>query len=285
MDLRSTSKHQSAPPLSAAPLRKVARTSQRGFLGAPRPNRTAISTLIVGALLLTALVVWVAFFRAVRVPVAAVESNLPEQVFGLGVVGSRIQSNVGFKVPGVLVALYADQGYRVKAGQVLAQLDARDVEAQLAVARAGVVQAQANIEKANADVASATVTFRNVGYVSERDHRLVKKGTVSVEQTQTDEANLRVAAANVQVAKSEIGVAQAALKSAQAQVAYEQATLDYYTLRAPYDAFIVSRNLELGTMPNPGQSVFTLVDGPRFGCKAMWTNGWPGISASVNPRK
>ena len=41
---------------------------------------------------------------------------------------------------------------------------------------------------------------------------------------------------------------------------YAQAVLDNYTLRAPYDALVVARNLQLGSMPVPGQTVFTLVD-------------------------
>jgi multidrug resistance efflux pump len=44
----------------------------------------------------------------------------------------------------------------VPGGTVLARLDARDVAAQLAVAKAGVVQAEANLTKADADVASAS---------------------------------------------------------------------------------------------------------------------------------
>ena len=68
-----------------------------------------------------------------------------------------------------------------------------------------------------------------------------------------------MATANLASAKSGVAVAEASLQSAEAQEAFEQATLANYSLYAPYDAWIVSRNLELGSMPNPGQSVFTLV--------------------------
>jgi HlyD family secretion protein len=44
------------------------------------------------------------------VSVAPVQTNVKEQVFGLGTVGARVRSNVGFKVAGVLGALDADQG-------------------------------------------------------------------------------------------------------------------------------------------------------------------------------
>jgi HlyD family secretion protein len=48
--------------------------------------------------------------------------------------------------------------------------------------------------------------------------------------------------------------------AAEAQVTYARAVLDNNTLRAPYDAMVVSRNLQLGSMPVPGQAIFTLVD-------------------------
>jgi HlyD family secretion protein len=198
-------------------------------------------------------------FSPISVAVAPVQSNVPEQVFGLGTVGARMQSNVGFKVPGVLIALNADQGDRVTAGTVLAKLDARDIEAQLAATKAGVAQARANIDKAKADVASAAATLANNQAISARRTTLAKNGFASQEEAQTNEAAVRVASAALGSAKSGVGVAEAALGAAEAQEAFEQATLENYTLRAPYDAWVVSRNLELGSMPNPGQAVFTLV--------------------------
>jgi HlyD family secretion protein len=202
---------------------------------------------------------WIMFFREVTVTAAPLETNVREQVFGLGTVGARVQSNVGFKVAGVLVALNADQGDLVRAGQALAGLDARDIEAQVAVMTAGVAQARANVEKAKADVASAVANLDNAKAISARRSSLAKTGFASTEEAQTNEAAVRVAAANLASAQSGVAVAEAALQSAEAQKAFEEATLANYTLYAPYDAWVVSRDLELGSMPNPGQPVFTLV--------------------------
>ena len=212
---------------------------------------------------------WQALLRPITVSVAPVASNVHEQVFGLGTVGARVQSNVGFKVAGVLAALYADQGDRVKAGQVLARLDARDVAAQLALAKAGVAQARASLEKAKADVASIAANLANAKAIAGRRAALVGKGFATVEETQTTDALARVAAGNLASAQAGVLVAEAALKSAEAQEAFEAATLANYTLSAPYDAWIVSRNLELGSAVNPGQSVFTLVES-----HSVWALGY-----------
>jgi HlyD family secretion protein len=216
-------------------------------------------SLILVALASAGFLLWSTRFSPVTVLIAPAQSEVREQVFGLGTVGARVQSNVGFKLAGVLVALNADQGDRVRAGQPLARLDARDIEAQVVVAEAGAAQARANIEKAKADVASATANLANAKAISARRVSLVKQGLASLEETQTDEAAVRVAAANLAAARSGVAVAEAALRSAEAQQAFEQATLANYSLYAPYDAWVISRNMELGSTPNPGQSVFTLV--------------------------
>src|SRR5579863_6720890 len=122
---------------AARPLAKGRRWRRAGWL--------ALAVMVLG---LAGTVSWIEFFRPVTVDVAPLETNVREQVFGLGTVGARVQSNVGFKVAGVLVALNADQGDLVRAGQALAGLDAHDIEAQVAVMKAGVAQARANVEKA-----------------------------------------------------------------------------------------------------------------------------------------
>ena len=258
----SMSSHSFTTSRTIEPPAQAPRAAVHGVISGDksRRGRTALfALLIVAAAILGGLPIWWAYFSPVAVSVAPIAADVREQVFGLGTVGARVQSNIGFKVAGVLVALKADQGDRVKAGQLLAQLDAHDIEAQLAVANAGVTQASANIDKAKSDVVSAEATLENAQAVSARRNSLVEKGFASVEEAQTNEAGKRVATANLASAKSGVAVAEAALKSAEAQEAFEQATLANYSLYAPYDGWIVSRNLELGSMPNPGQSVFTLV--------------------------
>ncbi|MDA8384227.1 MAG: efflux RND transporter periplasmic adaptor subunit [Betaproteobacteria bacterium] len=228
----------------------------------PRPpaRRRLIWVAAIGiAIVIGGVLVWHAFFHTVTVSLAPTRSNVREQVFGLGEVGARVQSNVGFKVAGVLAQLDVDEGDRVHAGQVLARLDAKDVEAQVAVAQANIAQAQANIHKARADVTSAAANLTKVSGVSKRDRQLIQSGLVSTEQDQADEAAVQVAAANLAVAHSALTQAVAALRSARAQEAFEKATLANYTIHAPFDGWVISRNLELGDAVTQGQSVFTLV--------------------------
>ena len=237
----------------------------------PRPPSRTLLWLVVIIVLAGggALGYWTTRFQPLTVQVAPAAGPLSLQVFGLGTVSARVQSNVGFKVAGVLVALNADAGDHVPTGAVLARLDARDVEAQLGVAKAGVAQAEANLLKANADVASAGASLANAEAISARRAILVRSGVASQEEAQTTAALMRVARANQQVANSEVAAGNAALNVARAQQDFAAATLDNYTLRAPYDAWVVARNQQLGSMPVPGQGVFTLVD-PR----TIWVLGY-----------
>src|SRR6185312_3228500 len=205
---------------------------------------------------------WATSYRPLTVQVAPAAATLPVQVFGLGTVGARVQSNVAFKVAGVLVELNGDAGDRVPTGAVLARLDARDAAAQLAIAAAGVAQAEASLAKSRADVGSVSANLANAEAVSTRRATLARAGIASQEEAQTTAAAMRVGRANLQVALSSVAVADAALAAAHAQRDFAAVTLDNATLRAPYDALVVARNLQLGSMPVPGQAVFTLVD-PR----------------------
>lgn len=212
---------------------------------------------------------WRSYSRPITVEVATVQESVAEQVFGLGTIGADVQSAVGFKVAGVISEINANEGDHVKAGQILARLDARDVAAQVAAAEAGVQQARAAIDKADADVTNADTSLANAMAIAARREALVTQGFASIEETQNDVTAERVAEANLRVAKIEVETARAGLAGALAQEAFEQATLDSYTLRAPYDAWIVARNLNLGASVVPGQAVFTLVD-PR----TIWAVGY-----------
>ena len=249
-----------SPHPGAQPHVDIAGSRLGAWFRPPSWQKALLLAAIILGLAGAAFWTWSNFLRPIEVQTATRQTDVRQQVFGLGTVGARVVSNIGFKVAGVLVDLKADHGDHVRAGAVLARLDARDVEAQLAVAKAGVSQAEANIAKANADVESAQANLTNAQAVSARRAELARSGYASKEEAQNTEAAMRVARANVDVAGSEIGVARATLEAAQAQLSFNEATLDNYTLRAPYDALVVSRNLQLGSMPVPGQAVFNLVD-------------------------
>ena len=197
----------------------------------PSGRMIILAALIAMLAALAGFVGWRVLLRPVTVEVASVSANVPVQVFGLGTVAARVQSNVGFKVAGVLVALNADSGDRVPTGSVLARLDAREVAAQLGQANAGVLQARASLVKAYADVSAAEANRANAATVARRRSELVKSGHASVEEAQTTRTAELTAVAALGIANAGVDVAEAAVTVAEAQVTYAQAVLDNYTLR------------------------------------------------------
>jgi len=198
--------------------------------------------------------------RPLTVAVVGGGGPVPVQVFGLGTVEARVLSRVGFEVGGALVELAADHGDRVTGGDVLARLHATVQQARLAKAQANLAQAEAALQKAQAAFSRAQAVVKQRRQTNRRQQALVRQGTVSEEAADEAQMNETTAAADVAVAEGEVAVARAALKDAGAQVTLESALLDNYTLYAPYDAVVVARHKEPGTVLNPGEAVFTLVD-------------------------
>lgn len=220
--------------------------------------------LSLGALLLVAGALatgaWALFLRPVRVEVVDVQRDVPVQVFGLGTVEAKVVSRIGFEVMSTLVDLHADFGDRVGAGALLARVDSREQEARVAQARAAVVQMESMIHQAAAAIEHAEATATQRAQANDRRQQLVQRGTVSAEAAEDAKAAHAIARADLDQARSAAETARANLEQARALVALEEARLAKYTLYAPYDATVVSRNRELGSMLNPGENLFTLVD-------------------------
>lgn len=199
------------------------------------------------------------FMRPLPVEVARPAQNVPVQAFGLGTVEARILSKIGFEVGAALVELNADQGDLVKAGDVLARLHSAEQEARVAKARAGVVNAEAAVRMAEAAVGKARAVLAQKQQTNKRKQALVARQTVSIEAAEESQMEEDVAAAELAVAISDVDVAKAALEDARAQYDLEKVLLDHHVLKAPYDAIIVQRHKELGSVLAPGEALFTLV--------------------------
>jgi HlyD family secretion protein len=143
---------------------------------------------------------------------------------------------------------------------LLARLDSREQEARVAQGRAGVAQAESAIGQADAAIERAQANLTQKAQANERRQELVQRGNVSMEAAQDAQSAYDMARAELAQAQSALEVAHANLEQAKAQAAFEEARLAKFALHAPYDAVVVSRNRELGSMLTPGDQLFTLVD-------------------------
>lgn len=164
---------------------------------------------------------------------APVATGRAGQALGFdGVVEAVRQTQIAAQVSGAIVALDVAAGDAVKAGQVLARLDARAAERAAAASAAQVAAAHAADEAASKDYERNKLLFAN-GYIS---------------QAALDRAEAQYKSAEAQVA--------AQLASAQAA----RATSDFYVVRAPYSGVIAEVPVVLGDMAMPGRRLMTLYD-------------------------
>jgi len=141
------------------------------------------------------------------------------------------------KVAAVIRSFAVKEGDFVKAGALLAQLDASDYEialsaakAQLAAAEAGVMQAEAAFAKIRAD--------------HERFKALKQEGSVSESEFEQVESGYKQVEAGLAAAKAQRSMAQSALDGNLRQ-------LSYTSITAPFSGYIASRNGEIGEMASP----------------------------------
>lgn len=176
----------------------------------------------------------------VPIPVDVVEVAMSETLTlnekFTGIVNPRRTSQLGPQTGGRIIRLYADVGDRVFAGKILASLDVRAQEAQLAAANASVVEAEASHK-----LALATV---------QRQETLLEKGHVS--QQRVDEAT------------AQADSAKARIEAAKAQATTIQVQIDLAQIVAPYSGMITARMADEGAIAAPGQPVFELVENGRL---------------------
>jgi HlyD family secretion protein len=188
-----------------------------------------------------------------------IEQNVPVRVFGLGTTEARVLSKIGFEVGATLTELNADHGDRVAKGQVLAQLSTGEQDAKVGKARAALLIANVNIAKSIANLEKARAVFVQKQEANRRKQTLAGRDVVSQQAAEEAIRDEAVAKADVDVAESEAESAKAQLTDSRAQLQYEETMLRHRTLVAPFDAVVIERHKELGSVIKAGDPIFTLV--------------------------
>jgi HlyD family secretion protein len=198
-------------------------------------------------------------YRPITVKVAGVSENVPIRIFGLGTVEARVLSKVGFEVGAAITELNADHGDIVKEGTVLARLHSTQQDAKVARAKAVLISNEAAIKKAEVNLTKTRAILAQRLTANRRKQQLVESRATTPQLAEEAQRDEDVAKADVLVAESDIEVAKAQLSDARSQYNYEKAVLDQHTLTAPFDALVIDRLKELGTVIKAGDAIFTLV--------------------------
>ncbi|MFN3889343.1 MAG: efflux RND transporter periplasmic adaptor subunit [Beijerinckiaceae bacterium] len=215
-------------------------------------------------------------FSAIDVQIAKPDQNVEVRVFGVGTVEAQTVSRVGFQVQGRIIEVNADQGDLVEAGRVLARLDDASQAARLRKAEVAGLQAETTLAKATAQKERAEVAYAQRKSVNLRRQSLVDRGAVSKETAEDAQAAEEMGRADAAIAAAEVNVARAAREDASAQQRLERSILDQHVLRAPFQARIIARLKEVGSIANVGDPVFTLIDPASVWVRAYVDEGRSG---------
>lgn len=162
---------------------------------------------------------------AAPAPLPSAQAPFQYYVAGTGLIeASTGNIAIGTPVSGIVDAIYVKWGDRVSAGEPLFKLDARDLSAQLDVAKAKVAQAEANLAKS-----------KNLLNVAEG---LTSGSSISA----VDLANRRF----------DVGISDAALTVANAQVEQIKVDIKRHVIRAPVDGRVLQINTHLGEFAQSG---------------------------------
>ena len=171
--------------------------------------------------------------RAVTVVEPTQTSSAPDLVLP-GNMQANQQTSIFARVDGYIVRWYVDIGAHVEQGQVLADIDAPQIDANLRMSQAQLELAEANLKLAQTNSVRSQQLFQN--HVNAQQELDTVLATEQVQQATRDNA-------------------AAALKSAQDMKAFEQ-------IRAPFAGTITARFIDVGSLVTSGSgtTVHTLFD-------------------------
>ncbi len=219
---------------------------------------TAVSASVV-ALVIVAVAATRGGTKIDPIKLAKVEKgDLAKSVVATGKITPITKVEIKSKASGIVEKLYVDTGDHVKQGQVLAELDRVEIQAQVNSSKAQLLSSQANLKSAEADEMRAKVDAQGVDIPTlqrayERAQEMSKDGVVS--QATLDDAqrgyimavNKRdVARAQLVVNKAKVSQAQAEVEKDEASLKQFQEQLSYTTITAPIDGVVLSRDVEVG---------------------------------------
>lgn len=197
-------------------------------------------------------------------------------------------SPVVSRIGGYVDSIYFEENQHVDANQPLVKLDDREMRVKLAQAQAGKQSALANVNvseavvnstqanigsaKANVEIALAKANKANKDFL--RYQNLVKDGSVTQQQFDQAKAEKEALDAALQGAKTQYEAAKKQVSTTQSQVSaassnidsrmadidYAKLMLSYARIAAPTSGIVSNKNIQIGQLIQPGQSLFAIVN-------------------------
>lgn len=210
-------------------------------------NRKWAMVAVAGACMVAGLVWWKASAKPstqfATAPVTV--GDLEQTVLAVGRLHPKELVAVGAQVSGQVKRLHVELGQQVKAGDLIAEVDAQPQRIKLRNAEASVTALQAQLAARRAALVQARLTFQ-------RQQELLQADA-------TSRADHEAAKAALDTAQAEVGALQAQIEQARTQVETERINLGYTRIVAPMDGVIVAVVTKQGQTLNSFLTTPTIV--------------------------
>ena len=231
------------------------------------------------ALVLLALGSWQVVRMALGVAVVVdpvVRGDLVETVVASGHVETPFRVEIGSQITGTVEDVLVEEGQRVSKGQALVAIEAGELKAAAVQAAGAVAQAEARLRQlreltlpaARESLTQAKATLLNAQQIYDRTADLAKNGYATKASLEDAQKNLDVARTQMRTAELEVFtsspggsdyvMAETQLNQANANLDTARSRLSYATIVAPRDGVLISRNVERGTVAQPGKALLVL---------------------------
>jgi HlyD family secretion protein len=215
---------------------------------------------------------------------AVTQDTIRRTVEADGVLFPRDQANVMPKISAPVQKFYVSRGDHVRAGQLLATLENRDLTAGVLASRGQVAQAEANlrstmnatlpeqITKAQTDVESAKEQAEAAQVLLENRQKLFKEGALARKLVDDAQVAYVQAKSQLQAAQEhlrtlqgagkeeQVKAAQAQVETARGQLQSAEAQVSYSEVRSPIAGVVADRPLYAGEMASAGTPVLNVID-------------------------
>jgi len=174
------------------------------------------------------------------------DGRITRRILATGTVQAVTTVEVGAQVSGVIASLDADYNSVVRAGQIVATLDASAYDAQLREAVAEREEADAALKRADADVSGFRTAVEDAQMKLTRAEALWD--TQLIARADLDAARIAVDEAKAELAAGQAIVTQAMAAVDQAKAAVDQAAVNasHTIIRSPVDGIVIERAVDVG---------------------------------------
>lgn len=170
------------------------------------------------------------------------------------------QINISSKLAGRVVEVLVDQGDMVDAGQIVARMDAGEINAQVRRAQAEIRRAEKAKLEASASVIRVRSHLKFTEIELDRVQKLHRQGFATTEKLDQRHNELQAADANYRAAVAGVEQTDEAITSAKEELSRLTSILDDTTLKAPQRGRIQYRLAEPGEVVASGGNILTLLD-------------------------